>query len=49
MYLNAVSGERPFVLAKWTEDSPLDFMSQNRNSNGSRNIEYSIFLGGWQS
>ena len=35
-----------FILAKSTEYSLLDFMSRNRNSNGSRNFEYSVFSGG---
>ena len=44
--VNAVSFKRALTLAKSTEDSLLDFMSQNSNSNGSRNFEYSVFLGG---
>ena len=34
------------MLAKSTEDSLLDFVSRDSNSNGSRILEYSIFLGG---
>ena len=44
--VNAVSCKRAFTLAKATEDSLLDFMSWDSNSNGSRSFEYSIFLGG---
>ena len=44
--MNAVSCKRALTLGKSTEDSLLDFMSRNSNSNGSRNFEYSIFLGG---
>ena len=43
--VNAVSCERAFILPKSNEDSLLDFMSRNRNSNRIRNFEYSIFLG----
>ena len=38
--------KRVFTLAKSTEDSLLDFMSRNSNSNGRRNFEYSVFLSG---
>ena len=44
--VNGVSCKRALTLANSTEDSLLDFMSQNSNSNGSRKFEYSIFLGG---
>ena len=38
--VNPVSRKRAFILGKSNEDSLLDFMSQNRNSNGIRNFEY---------
>ena len=44
--VNAVSCKRALTLIKSTEDSLLDFMSRKSNSNGSRNFEYSFFLGG---
>ena len=40
-----MSCKRALTLAKSTENSLLDFMSRNSNSNGSRNFGYSIFLG----
>ena len=38
-----ISCKRAIAPAKSTEDSLLDFMSQNSNSNGSRKFEYPVF------
>ena len=44
--VNAASCKSAYILAKKTEDSLLHFTSRNRSSKRSRNLEFSILLGG---